>query len=83
MKKENPPNLLFTSLQGKSTFGIHRCCAATASKLQPVGTISKCTKDAENVYAPLVNVSIGARKRTLTGKTVFQNGSIDTSFDPH
>jgi hypothetical protein len=43
---------------------------------------SKCTKDAENVYAPLVMVSIGAGKRTLAGKTVYKNGSIDTSFDP-
>ncbi len=29
---------------------------------QPVGTVSKCTKDAENVYAPLMMVSIGTRK---------------------
>ncbi len=44
-----------------------------------IGTTSKRTKDAENVYAPLVMVS---RKRTLAGKTVYQNRSIDTSFDP-
>ncbi len=41
-----------------------------------------CDKDAENVYAPLVMVSIGAGKRTLAGKTVYKNGSIDTSLDP-
>jgi len=39
------------------------------------------TKDAENVHAPLVMVFIWGRKRTLTDKTVYQNGSIDTSFD--
>ncbi len=44
--------------------------------------MSKCTKDAENVFALLVMVSIGALKRTLAGKTVHQNGLIDTSFDP-
>jgi hypothetical protein len=49
---------------------------------QPVGMASKCNKDAENVYAPLVMVSIGAQKRTLAGKTVYQNRSIDTSFNP-
>ncbi len=43
---------------------------------------SKCTIDAENVYAPLVMVSIVARKRTLAGKTVYINGSLDTSLDP-
>jgi hypothetical protein len=43
---------------------------------------SKCPKDAENAYAPLVMVSIGARKRTLANKKVYKNGSIDTSFDP-
>ncbi len=42
---------------------------------------SKCTKYAENVYAPLVMVSIVARKRTLAGKTVFINGSLDSSPD--
>jgi hypothetical protein len=41
---------------------------------------SKCTKDAENIYAPLVMVSIEARKRTLA--TFYRNGSIDTSSDP-
>jgi hypothetical protein len=41
--------------------------------------VSKCAKDAENVFAPLVIVSIGARKRTLAGKTVHQNGSIDAT----
>ncbi len=30
-------------------------------------------RDAENVYAPLVMVSIGARKRTLAGQTVYKN----------
>ncbi len=49
---------------------------------QPVGTVSKCTEDAENVYAPFVMVSIWGQKRTLADKTVDQNGSIDTSFDP-
>ncbi len=44
--------------------------------------MSKCAKYAENVFALLVMVSIGALKRTLAGKTVYQNGSIDTSFDP-
>jgi hypothetical protein len=39
------------------------------------------SKDAENVYAPLVMVSIWGWKRTLADKTVYQNGSIDTSFD--
>jgi hypothetical protein len=43
---------------------------------------SKCIKNAENVYAPFVMVSIGARKRTLAGNTVYKNGSIDTSFYP-
>jgi hypothetical protein len=40
------------------------------------------TKGAENVYAPLVMVSIGTQKRTLAGQTVYENGSIGTSFDP-
>ncbi len=44
--------------------------------------MSKCTKDAQNVYAPLVMVSIWGRKRTLDNKRVYQNGSIDTRFDP-
>ncbi len=44
--------------------------------------MKKCTKDAENVYAPLVMVSIWGWKRTLGDKTFYQNGSIDTSFDP-
>jgi|688.fasta_scaffold791504_1 hypothetical protein len=35
-----------------------------------------------NDYAPLVMVSIWGRKRTLPHKTVYQNGSIDTSFNP-
>jgi hypothetical protein len=30
-------------------------------------TVPKCTKDAENVYAPLMMVSIGARTRTPVG----------------
>jgi hypothetical protein len=50
--------------------------------IQPVGTVSKCTKDDENVYAFLVMVSILGRKETLVDKTVYQNGSFDTSFDP-
>ncbi len=37
---------------------------------------------AEKVYATLMMVSIGGRKRTLTGKIAYQNGSIDTSFNP-
>jgi hypothetical protein len=49
---------------------------------QQVVTVSKYTKDAENVFALLVMVSIGALKRTLAGKTFHQNGLIDTSFDP-
>jgi hypothetical protein len=44
--------------------------------------MTNCTKDAENVSASLVIVSIWGRKRTLADKTVYQNGSIDTSFDP-
>jgi hypothetical protein len=44
---------------------------------------SKCAKDAENISAPLVIVFIRARKRTLAVQAVHQNGSIDTSFDPH
>jgi hypothetical protein len=48
---------------------------------QLVGIVSKCTKDSENLFAPLM-VSIGGWKMTLAGKTVYQNGSIDTSFDP-
>jgi hypothetical protein len=43
---------------------------------------SKCTKDAENVFDPLVVVSIGAGKRTLAGKTIYKNGSIVTRPDP-
>jgi hypothetical protein len=43
---------------------------------------SKCTKDADKVYAPLGMVSIGARKRTLPSQTVYKNRSIDTSFGP-
>jgi hypothetical protein len=43
---------------------------------------TQCIKDAENVYAPLVMVSIWGRKRTLADKTVCQNRSIYTSFDP-
>ncbi len=41
--------------------------------------MSKCTMDAENVYAPLVMRFIWSRKRTLA---VDQNGSVDASFDP-
>ncbi len=50
---------------------------------QQVCTASKFAKDAQNVFAALVMVSIGTQKRTLAGKTFHQNGSIDTSFDPH
>jgi hypothetical protein len=42
---------------------------------------SKSTKAAENIYAPLEMVSFGARYRTLAGKRVHKNGSIDTNFD--
>ncbi len=35
---------------------------------QEISPMSKCTKDAENVYTPLV--------------TVYHNGSTDTTFDP-
>jgi hypothetical protein len=41
----------------------------------------KCTKDAENVYAPLVMMSIRGPKRTLPGKRVHHK-RIDHSFDP-
>jgi hypothetical protein len=34
------------------------------------------------IHAPLVMVSIGARKRSLAGQTAYKNGSIDTSFEP-
>ncbi len=44
--------------------------------------VGKCQKDAGNVSAPLVMVSIWSRKMTLADKTVYQNGSIDTSFGP-
>jgi hypothetical protein len=47
-----------------------------------VWTASKLAKDAQNVSAALVMVSIGTQKRTLAGKAFHQNGSIDTSFDP-
>jgi hypothetical protein len=47
--------------------------------------VSKCTKDAENLYAPLVMVSksIGSRKMALAGNTVYQSGSIDTHLCFH
>jgi hypothetical protein len=41
---------------------------------------SKCTKDA--IEKGKILCSIGGRKRSLAGKTVYQNVSIDTSFDP-
>jgi hypothetical protein len=44
--------------------------------------MSKCAKDAENFYSPLVMVAIWGQKMTLPNKTVYQNGSIDASFDP-
>ncbi len=65
----------------KLTF--HQRCAATASELrrrkrisltllclltQQVEMASKSIKVAENVYSPLVMVSLGATKRTLDGK---------------
>jgi hypothetical protein len=40
-----------------------------------------CTNDVEHVYVPSCVVSIWGRKRTLADKTVYQNGSFDTSFD--
>ncbi len=43
---------------------------------------SKSITVAENVYAPLVMVSLGAKYRTLGGKRGHHNGSIDTNFDP-
>ena len=49
---------------------------------QPVGIASKSTKDAVNVYVPLVMVSLGAQERTLAGNTVYPYGSINTTFDP-
>ncbi len=74
-----PANFLTTH------FGIHRrqisstlLCLLT----QQVGMASKSTKAAENVYAPLVMVSLGARLRTLAGNAVYPCGSIDTNFDP-
>ncbi len=48
----------------------------------PVRMASKCTKHAENVYAPLVMMSTGAWKRTLAGKRAHHNESTDTNFDP-
>jgi hypothetical protein len=45
---------------------------------------SKSTKATKNVHAPLVMVSLGARKkRTFAGKRVHHKGSIDTNFNPH
>jgi hypothetical protein len=44
--------------------------------------MSKCAKDAENFYAPLVMVAIWGQKMKHAIKTVDQNGSIDASFDP-
>jgi hypothetical protein len=77
MEKENLPQTNFSSRgKKKGHFGINRRCAATASELrccnriiptplclltQQVGMASKSTKAAENVYAPLVMVSLGAR----------------------
>ena len=49
---------------------------------QPVGMASKSITVAENLYAPLVMVSLGAKYRTLAGKRGHHNGSIDTNFDP-
>jgi hypothetical protein len=48
--------------------------------LQILLQASKCTIDAENVDAPLVMVSIGARKKTLAGQTVYKNRAINASF---
>jgi hypothetical protein len=47
---------------------------------QLVGMASKSIKVAENVYAPLMMVL--GKVRTLAGKRVHHNGSIDTNFDP-
>jgi hypothetical protein len=44
--------------------------------------MSKCTKDAENFSAHLVMVAIWGQKMKHANKTVYQNGSIDASFDP-
>jgi hypothetical protein len=43
---------------------------------------SKCTKDAGNISALLVMVSIGALKRKPAGQTVYENESTVISFDP-
>jgi hypothetical protein len=45
---------------------------------------SKSTKAAENVYAPLVMVSLGWCKvnDTCRQENTSNNGSIDTNFDP-
>jgi hypothetical protein len=39
------------------------------------------TKDIENVYAPLMMMSIWGWKRTLATKIVYENESINTSFN--
>jgi hypothetical protein len=39
--------------------------------------VKKYYKAAKNVYVPLVMVSIGERQKTLAGKRVHQNGSIE------
>ncbi len=57
----------------------------TRNELGFLPTIQFCefrSKDADKVYAPLMMVSIGSRKRTLACQTVFKNGLIDTTFDP-
>jgi hypothetical protein len=44
---------------------------------QEISPLSKCTKDAKNVYAPVVMVSIWGPEND----TVYHNGSIDTAFE--
>jgi hypothetical protein len=73
-KERKSAKLFFTTWQEKGNFGIH--CADTVSELrrfniisptllclltQQVGMASKSTKAAENVSAPLVMLSLGAR----------------------
>jgi hypothetical protein len=43
--------------------------------------MSKCAQDAGKVYASLVVVSLWGQVKD-TYKTVYQNGSTDTSFEP-
>ncbi len=71
------------SLRIESEVSVGKVFSRCKNTSSPVGTVSlgtKYYKDAENVDAPLVMMSIGGRKMTLAGKTVYHNGSIDTSF---